>query len=246
MTPEQDEQRLALRAELLDIISTHKEGFASGTPESERIDALIDEIAPLTKYPDPMSHPEVFRGHWSGDYYNMGKLVGGSGAHNQGVGVTTSLKVWSMGRLPDIPSQFLGSGLEIDPETGAYNFFSHFAIGEKKIPSYHFAFASFRTKEEQLDRFFVDFDSFKIVPADHDMSIEDFVEETGLGSMDNVAAEMNPKPKLWSQVAYMDDEMRIQLGQLGGHYIMFKTDLPMYSIEYWNDKTIAPPSLAAE
>jgi hypothetical protein len=246
LTDEQNEQRLALRRELLEIIATHQEGFDSGTPESARIDAIIDELEPLTFYPDAMNFPDVFRGHWSGDYYNIGRLIGGKGAHNKGRGVTTSLKVWSMGRLPDIPSQFLGSGLEINPDTGEYNFFSHFTIGEKAVPAYHFAFAKYRTVAEEMDRFFVDFDKFKIVPADHDMTMEEFVEETGLGSMDNVEAKIETPPKLWSRVPYMDDEMRVQLGKLGGHYILFKTDRPMYSIEYWKDKTIAPPSMAAE
>ena len=55
---------------------------------------------------------------------------------------------------------------------------------------------------------------------------------------------LKPTTKLHSDVAYMDDEIRIQLGQLGGHYVMRRTDLPMYSIEYWKDRTIAPPKPA--
>jgi hypothetical protein len=71
---------------------------------------------------DALAHPEVYRGHWAAEYHSIGKLVGGAGAQNQGVGVTASLKVFSMGRMPDVPARFLGNGLEIDPESGAYNF----------------------------------------------------------------------------------------------------------------------------
>ena len=72
--------RQALRRELLDIIETHKEGFGSGTPESQRIDALIDELAPLTPYPQAIDHPEIYQGHWVAVYHNIGKLVGGAAA----------------------------------------------------------------------------------------------------------------------------------------------------------------------
>jgi hypothetical protein len=236
--------REALRKELLDIAATHKEGFASGSAESKRIDALIDELTPLTPYPDALDHPEIFRGHWSGDYFNMGRLVGGKGATNQGIGVTTSLKVFSMGRLPDIPATFLGAGLEIEPDSGAYNFFSHFALGEKKVPTYHFAFAGYTRREENLDRFFVEFQGFKVVPADPDMPMSEFAATIGVDDPASLSAELTPRPKLWSQVVYMDQDIRIQLGQLGGHYVLFRTDRPMYSIEYWKDRSIAPPSLA--
>ena len=216
--------RQALRRELLDIIETHKEGFGSGTPESQRIDALIDELAPLTPYPQAIDHPEIYQGHWVAVYHNIGKLVGGAAAQNQGVGVTASLKVFSMGRLPDIPAQFLGNGLEIDPASGAYNFVAQFALGERKIPAHHFSLAAYRRRDENLDRFFVDFGGFTVVPADPAL----------------LSHEMTPRPKLWSHIAYMDDDLRIQLGQLGGHYIMRRTDLPMYSIEYFKDKSVAP------
>ncbi|MSO97550.1 MAG: hypothetical protein EXR11_04940 [Rhodospirillaceae bacterium] len=231
--------REKLRSELLSIIATHKEGFKSGTPESARIDALIDELTPLTVYTKPLDHPETFRGHWGGDYFNLGKLVCGASAQNQGVGVTTSLKTFSMGRLPDIPATFLGSGLEIDPGTGAYNFFSHFALGEKQVPAYHFSLASYERREENLARFLVEFEGFKIVPVDHNMSMASFAAAIGIGDVALLSAEMSPRPKLWSDIAYMDDDLRIQLGQLGGHYILFRTDRPMYSIEYWKNK---PPS----
>ena len=62
----------------------------------------------------------------------------------------------------------------------------------------------------------------------------------------DLSATLSPSPKLWSHVAYMDDEIRIQLGQMGGHYIMFRTDLPMYSIQHANGEKITPNLAAAE
>lgn len=240
-----DARRLALRSELLDLIETHKEGFASGTPESQRIDAIIDELAPLTKYPQAIDHPEIYRGHWIAVYHNMGRLVGGNDATNQGVGVTASLKTFSMGRMPDVPAQFLGNGLEIDPQTGAYNFVAQMLIGERKVPSHHFSLAHYRRREENLDRFFVDFSGFRIVPVDASMSDADYAAAIDFDDPSQLAHELTPKPKLWSHVAYMDDDLRIQLGQLGGHYVMRRTDLPMYSVEYFRDKTVAPAFAAA-
>lgn len=231
-----------LLRELLQLISTHKEGFKSGTPESQRINALIDELAPLSPYPNALDHPEIFRGHWAADYHNIGRLVGGADAKDEGVGVTVSLKVFSMGRLPDIPATFLGNALEINPQTNDYNFVAQFLLGERRVPTYHFSFAKYRREPENLRRFFVDFEGFKVVPADPDMSLETFAREIGVEDPALLSHTLHPRTKLWSDVAYMDDEIRIQLGQLGGHYVMMRTDQPMYSIEYWKDKSIAPPT----
>lgn len=225
-------EREKLRAELLSIISTHKEGFASGTPESKRVDELIDLLSPLTPYPRALDHGHVFGGRWEGDYYSIGKLIGGSGAHGQGVGVVTSLKVFSMGRLPDVPAQFCGTGLEVDPATGAYNFFSNLKVGEKMVPSFQVLYGTYKQREENPDRFFVEFTRVAIYPEDLTLDLNSYCKRIGFDDPAQLFADMNPTPKLWSHVAYMDDEMRIQLGQLGGHYVMFKTAKPMLSLTH--------------
>ncbi|MBT4741188.1 MAG: hypothetical protein HN793_02485 [Rhodospirillaceae bacterium] len=239
-------QREALKSELLDLIETHKEGFASGTPESQRINALIDEMVEETPYPSALNHTDVFKGHWAGNYYNFGRLVGGDGAQDQGVGVSASLNVFSMGRLPDVPATFVSSGLEIDPDAGQYNFYTRLKVGEAQIDTHHFTYGRYIKKDENLDRFFVEFDSFEIMAMDPDMSAEDYCKAIGIDSPEELTATLSPSPKLYSHVAYMDDDMRIQLGQLGGHYIMFRTDQPMYSVEHAKGNRINPPAIAAE
>jgi hypothetical protein len=223
--------RESLREELLGLIESHQEGFASGTPESQRIDALIDELSTCTRYPRALDHPEVYRGNWIAAYHSMGRLVGGDGATGQGAGATSSLKVFSMGRLPDIPARFLGNGLEIDPETSAYNFTSRLELGERRVPALQYMLATYRRREENLDRFFVEFQGLATVPADPAMSMPEFAAAVGVGDPSLLACELKPPTKLWSHVAYMDDDLRIQLGQLGGHYVMRRTGLPMYSLE---------------
>ena len=78
------------------------------------------------------------------------------------------------------------------------------------------------------------------------MSLDEYCAATGIEKPEDLSASMTPSPKLWSHVAYMDDDMRIQLGQLGGHYIMFRTDRPMYSLEHASGKTVTPEFIAAQ
>ena len=224
--------REELREELLQLIKHNKEGFSSGTPESKQINALIDELSCLTLYPNAISYGDIYKGHWVGDYFNFGSAVGGDGAKNQGTGVTTSLRVFSMGRLPDIPATHVSSALEIDPLKGIYNFYSSLKIGKQQIPSHHFTYGRFSKKEENLNRFFVEFDGFEIRPKNPSTSLQDYCKEIAVNDEDQLQAVLSPSPKLWSDIVYMDDTLRIQLGQLGGHYIMVKTDLPMYSITH--------------
>lgn len=233
-------KREELRTELLGLIETHKEGFAAGTPETQRIDALIDELIEQTPYPNALDHTNVYKGHWAGSYFSFGRLVGGDGATDQGAGVSTSLKVFSMGRLPDVPATQVYSGLEIEPESGAYNFYGRLKVGENQVDSHHLTYGRYQRKDENPDRFFVEFDKFEILPADPDMSIEEYREAIGVGPTEDLSAELSPSPKLWSHVAYMDDDIRIQLGQMGGHYVMLRTDLPMYALELAKGNKIDP------
>jgi len=231
-------QREEIRAELLDLIENHKEGFASGTPETRRINALIDELRELTLYPGALNHSDVFHGHWAGNYYNFGSLIGGDGAKDQGAGVTASLRVFSMGRLPDIPATHVSTGLEIDSNQGIYNFYSHLKVGSEAVDTHHFTYGRYSKKEDEPDRFFVEFDGFEIIPLDSDLSLEAYCDAIGVVDKSDLKASLLPSPKLWSDIVYMDDEMRIQLGQLGGHYIMFRTDLPMYSLQHLRGQKI--------
>lgn len=221
--------RDALRAELLDLTETHKEGFASGTPEAKRIDQLIDELAKLTPYPNAMDYPDIWRGQWVGTYHNIGGLVGGKDTKDQGIGYTTSLKAYSMGRLPDIPAQFDGNVLEIEPETGAYNFYAWMKLGDAQVPTKHYTLGWYKRGEDP-DRFYVEFDKFLIRPEDEAMSLADFAKAIGVDGPEQLQAEMSPRAKLYSTIVYMDDDIRIQLGQLGGHYIMRRTGEPMVTM----------------
>jgi len=233
-------QREELRAELLDLIATNKDGLGARTPATLRIDALIDELVQVTKYPGALNHPDVFKGHWTGVYVSFGRLVGGDGATNQGTAVTTSLRVFSMGRLPDVPAQQVYSGLEIQPESGTYNFYARYIIGKNKIDSHHLTYGRFTRKDENPDRFFVEFDKFEILPADPNMSLDEYRIAIGALPTDPLSAVLSPSPKLWSHVAYMDDQIRIHLGQMGGHYVMRKTALPMYALEFAAGKRVSP------
>lgn len=238
-------QREELRAELLELIKNNKEGLGAETPETQRIDALIDELVQHTPYPGALNHPEVFKGHWAGSYVSFGRLVGGKGATDEGTGVTTSLRVFSMGRLPDVPATQVYSGLEIEPEGGQYNFYQRLRVGENNIETNHFTYGRYLRKDENPDRFFVEFDKFEVGPSDPDMSMEDYRKAIGLGPTDALEAELSPSPKLWSDVAYMDDDVRIHLGQMGGHYVMLRTELPMYALEHAKGNRIDPPSETA-
>lgn len=220
-------EREALKAELVGLVASHKEGFASGTPEARRIDALIDLLRPLTPYPRAMDHGEVYGGRWSNDFSNYGKYVGGRDVTDQGLGAKTNLKTFSMGRLPEVPLQVLENGLEIDPPTRRYHLCGLVLAGAEEIPADLRALAVYEQREEDPETFFIAFKAFDIRPRDPDLPIEAFCRRIGI---ETHHVRLEPNPKLHSTIAYMDDDLRIQLGQLGGHYVMHKTDAPMRSM----------------
>lgn len=235
-------QREDLRAELLELITKTKDGFSANTAETRRIDEVIDALIALRPYPGALNHPELIAGHWVTRYLSIGRLVGGDGAKDKGAGVTTSLRVFSMGRLSDVPATQVYTSLEIDPANAVYNFYQRLKLGENNVETNHFTYGRYGKKAENLDRFFVEFDTFEIQPADQALSPEAYREAAGIPPGDALIETLSPSPKLWSDVAYIDETLRIQLGQMGGHYVMVKTDLPLFSIEHAQGKPIDPPS----
>ncbi len=222
--------REQLREEMLALCETHKEGFASGTPEAQRLQELIDEISTVTLYPKAMDHPDIWRGQWVAIYHSMGGLVGGKQTKGQGVGFATSLHAYSMKRLPDVPARFEGNVLEVEPDTGAYNFHADMLVGEAQVPTDHYTLGRYR-RGENPDRFYVEFDSFMVRPKNPSMSLDEYAEAIGVEDPALLRAVTDVKPKLYSTIVYMDDDIRIQIGQLGGHYIMRRTGKPMITMD---------------
>ena len=224
-------KRVNLKNELLDIIKNNQENSNGQNNQADSINKLINELSTVTLYKDAVYMDDVYKGHWAGEYFNFGS-AGGGGAKDQGAGVVTTLKTFSMGQLPDIPAKHISSALEIDPKNSIYNFYSHMKIGKNLIDTHHFSYGRFSRQKIKPNRFFVEFDGFEIIPQDKSLSLDSYCKEICVARPEDLKATLPKSPKLWSDIIYMDNDMRIQHGQLGGHYIVFKKDLPMYSINH--------------
>lgn len=224
-------ERENLRSELLHLIETHKEGFKSGTPEAKRIEELMYALEPHSLYPQALNHPDVFGGRWLGAYWSIGAM-GGGGAEGQGTGAETTLNTFSMGRFPKIPVTFSHNALEADPTSGQYNFISYVKVGAAKVDSHLYTLGSYRRDEKDLSKFFVQFEPMALRPADGAMPMQAFCAAIGVDGPHAITAEMQPRPKLYSSVIYMDDEIRVQIGMLGGHYVLKKSRDPMVTLAF--------------
>lgn len=90
-------------------------------------------------------------------------------------------------------------------------------------------FGIFLGDDENRQRFHVKFSSAKVVPAVNGTSMDIFREVLGLDAEAMLEAEFKP-PSLHSDVVYLDDDLLINLGSIGGAYVMAGIDRPLTSI----------------
>ena len=102
----------------------------------------------------------------------------------------------------------------------------------RRIDAHLYTLGSYRRDDKDLAKFFVQFERMALRPADAAMPMAEFCRAIGVEGPEAITAEMHPRPKLYSTVIYMDDEIRIQIGMLGGHYVLRKSGDPMVTLAF--------------
>ncbi len=219
------DRRDLLKAELLELVEKTRGGFDSGEPSAPRIQELIDEIAAHSLYPAPADRPDKMDGRWRSLFASFGA------AHSQGLGVrhASDLKIQGFNNLPSAEIEVTHIYQEVDSATGSYNNVVEFEPKGGGPEGRVIVFGTFSGDDENRRRFHVAFSSVKAAPAVNGTSMDVFREALGLDAEAVLEAEFKP-PRLHSDVVYLDDDLRINLGSMGGAYVTVKVDGPLTSV----------------
>jgi hypothetical protein len=223
-----------LKHELYDLIAETKAGFAAEDPRVERLKAVIYALAEQNPYTDSVRRADVHGGRWDAIYWSFGGQGQGR-IKGQGTGVETTLADFSMQRLPPIPYIFLDNALENDPATGRYHFHARIKLGREKIPALQYTLGHYVPDETNGNRFLVDFHTFDIRPEDNRPVDDAFAAAVGAPDATKLRAQFPKMPQLYTDIIFIDDELRIQRGQLDGHYVMKRSAEPMQSMWFGRD-----------
>jgi hypothetical protein len=192
----------------------------------EAIHALVNQLVPLTPTPSPFAHQEFVAAPWASEFAQFGAK------HTAGKPIQhlSSLKVQSFSRFPDLPVQVQTIEQEIRVEGRHYNNVVDITTPDGAHHARIIVWGRYDVHEDAPQRYIVEFYAVELVPPPG-VSAEALRQQFGLEPGAALRIELKP-PRLHSDVAYVDEDMRINFGSLGGVYVMKRLTTPGKSVAF--------------
>jgi hypothetical protein len=213
----------ALKHNLLSLLEAFNAGD-SGPPDYAEIVALVDALAPLSPIPDPNNHLASISGSWISIYASFGTGHSKGKSHHD----DSSLALQTFKAFPDIPIHVSDIVQEIGLESKVYNnvvFFRTAPHGREGLIIIHGCYECDPDDAKRL----------RVVFKNAENSGRDGVSETDLRAAlrlpDDYGLNRDFKPaKLHSDIVYLDEDIRINIGGMGGLYVLERRTEPAISI----------------
>ncbi len=213
----------AIKQDLLLLVETFNTG-QSGPPDHAQVAALVDAISPLSPIPDPNHHLESVAGSWASIYASFGAGHSKGRAHHD----DSSLALQTFKAFPDIPIHVSDILQEIDLETKAYNNVVLFKTTTDGLDGLIIIHGRYECDPDNVKRFRVVFDCAEVRGAE---GVSEGDLRRSLGLLDDFALKRDFKPaKLYSDIVYLDGQTRINIGGMGGLYVLERRAEPAISI----------------
>ncbi len=214
--------RTALKGELLAHISDFNAATEAAAAPSPLIGELIERLVPLSPIPDPTAHLPAVTGSWTSLFAKFG--VGHSKGKSHKEDSTLALQTFKA--FPDIPVHVIEMVQEIGSSPLFYNNVVLFeTLGG--TPGLVIIHGTWMADEDERRRFRVVFHGAEVRPRDGRSSSE---LRTALGLEPDAPLKRDFKPaKLYSDVVYLDEAIRINYGGMGGVYVLARREGPLLS-----------------
>jgi hypothetical protein len=212
-----------VKQELLTLIDAFN-ADESPTPPP-RLAVLIEAMQPLSPIPDAAYNLPSVVGSWSNLYARFG--VGHSKGKSHREQSTLSLQTFRA--FPDIAIRVVEILQEIDLEPRTYNNVVLFET-LAGVPGVVIIHGRYQPDDEDSRRFRVVFYAAEIRPwgASDDAGLR-----SALGFDADAPLRREFKPaKLYSDVVYLDEQLRINIGGMGGVYVLARRTEPAISLSY--------------
>jgi len=212
-----------VKQELLAVIEAFNVDEAPTPPA--RLDVLIEAIQPLSPIPDAAHQLPSVAGSWSNLYARFG--VGHSKGKSHREESTLSLQTFRA--FPDIPIRIVEILQEIDLEPNTYNNVVLFETlaGAPGLVIIH---GRYQPDDDDAKRFRVVFYAAEVRPRDN---LDEAGLRAALGFASDAPLHREFKPaKLYSDVVYLDEQIRINIGGMGGVYVLTRRAEPAISLTY--------------
>jgi hypothetical protein len=213
-----------IKDDLLALLDSQDANGGFSDDGFRRLGELVEAIRAESPYPAPMQALDKVEGRWEATFAHFG--VKHSAAKTRIHDSTLAMQSWN--RFPASPIRVLRICQEISRQGNAYNNVIDFTASDGRVEGAIIVRGVFRGEEGNAQRFVVDFVRIEIRPRGTTPEAA-LRAALGLSATEPLEVEMKP-PKLSSDVVYLDDSLRINVGSLGGLYLLARSAEPPESI----------------
>jgi len=215
----------SLKSELMQLVESAEPEVGLSEAAFARLDELVNAISALSPYPEPIRTPERVEGRWETLFAHFG---GRHSAARTRVHMST-LRVQSFNRFPALPIRVTRIYQEIAVAGSAYN--NLIALeSPDAVASAHLIVRGRYAEDPGHDpkRFAIEFHQTDLEPAG-EISADALRRALGIEPGAPLRHPLRAA-KLYSDIVYLDDALRINRGGLGGLYVLRRLDEPGLSI----------------
>jgi len=215
--------RESLKSRLLTLIAGYNAG-QSEAPDTADVEHLVQTLATLSPIPEPTHHLSEVTGSWETLYAVFGQGRSKSKSHQD----DSTLSLQSFRAFPDNPIHVKQLIQEIGETPNTYNNVVLFEAAEAPVQGTIIIHGTYEPDPEDPRRFQVVFYSAEIRGRE---GATDADLRKAFGFPDDFALKRDFKPaRFWSDVVYLDEAIRINLGGMGGRYVLERRSEPAITL----------------
>ena len=219
-----NQQRQQLKHRMLAFLAAQDPAVLISEPDKHTLKAMIDELVPLTPVPEPIKHPEKAAGVWNSLFASFGAKH----SDEKPIRHTSNLAFQSFGKLPMATIHVTNIHQEITVEDQAYNNVIFVANEPRTASAAVVMKGRYAEDHDNPQRYSVAFSNVSLQGTDGQTD-EALREQFGLAADTALSVDFKP-PTLHSDIVYLDDDLRINFGSIGGFYVLQRLDRAGFSI----------------
>ena len=213
-----------LKNDLLGAIALSGDDGTYSDDAYEKVQAAITSLVPHTPTPRPVDMQDFVSSAWGTLYAQFGPR------HTAGKPIehVSNLKILSWATFPEIQIRMKRLEQEIDHNTRSYNNLHYVTPVDGGMDAVYRVFGEYTLDKDEPQRYKVNFYKADLVGLNGETE-EDIRDAFGMEKDQPLEVELN-SPKLHSDVVYVDEDMRINFGSVGGVYVLKRLSTPMQSV----------------
>lgn len=212
-----------LKRRVLDCVGRASAQGELAPEDLEELHRLVDGIAGHSPYV-PGERQDILAGNWQTAFASFGAKHSAGKARVQ----DSDLAVQSFNHLPSAPIRVTDILQEIDPPTAGYSNVIRFSAPDGSAGGVLIIHGAYEVDSARPERFHIAFGRAELRPTGA-ASLDMLSAALGLPAGASLDVAFKP-PKLYSDILYLDETLRINRGNFGGLYVVERSDEPMVSV----------------